>query len=604
MSVAIEGGPERKLAREPDGYFSGTVEDAHPGSLYRYRLDGGKVYPDPASRFQPGGPHGPSLIVDPSAYEWTDAGWRGVPLEGQVIYELHIGTFTREGTWQAARRQLAELARLGVTIVETMPVAEFTGNFGWGYDGVDLFAPTRLYGQPDDFRGFVDHAHSLGVGVILDVVYNHFGPDGNYVGEYSPYYFTDRYETDWGDAINYDGDHSGPVREFFTSNARYWIDEYHLDGLRLDATQNIYDFSGGEHILAAISRSVRDGARGRSTFVVGENEPQNTILLRPHSAGGYGLDALWNDDLHHSLMVAMTGHNEGYYGDYLGAPQEFVSAAKYGYLYQGQWYEWQEQVRGTPSYGLPPAAFVTFLQNHDQVANSGRGQRCHELTSPGRYKALTAYILLSPGTPMLFQGEEFASSSPFLFFADHSGEIAGLVRKGREEFLSQWPSLKLPEMVACFADPCSSETFERCKLDFAERERHSEIYKLHADLLRLRRVDPVFRAQRPGGLDGAVIGPEAFVLRFFGDRNDDRLLLVNLGTDLNRIPAPEPLLAPPYEMDWTKLWSSEDPDYGGCGTQPVGSGAAWKIPGHCAVVLKPIAGAKRDFMPKRKEKDR
>src|SRR5207302_8022588 len=306
------------------------------------------------------------------------------------------------GTLAAAQQHLPALAELGVTLVEVMPLADFPGRFGWGYDGVDLFAPTRLYGTPDDLRRFVDAAHAAGLGVILDVVYNHFGPDGNYLREFSDDYFTDRHDNEWGEAINYDGDNAGPVREFMAANAGYWIEEFHFDGLRLDATQQIFDRSN-EHILAVIARRVRQAAGGRRTLLVAENEPQEVKLVRPPERGGYGLDMLWNDDYHHSALVVLSGHNEAYYGDYLGTPQEFVSAAKWGYLYQGQRYRWQKKRRGTPTFDLEPDRFVTFTQNHDQVANSGRGLRCAELTGPGRYRALTALLLLGPGTPMLFQ---------------------------------------------------------------------------------------------------------------------------------------------------------------------------------------------------------
>ncbi len=576
-----------ELKPEDSGYFSGVAETVGDGAIYRFRLDGGeKLYPDPASRFQPEGPHGPSRVVDPSKFKWTDGEWRGAGLKGQIVYEMHVGSFTREGTWQAATRELPELAALGITLLEVMPVADFPGRFGWGYDGVNLFAPTRLYGEPDDFRRFVDTAHAHGIGVILDVVYNHLGPDGNYLKEFSEDYFTDRYTTDWGEAINFEGENSAPVREFCLANAGYWIDEFHLDGLRLDATQNVYD-SSDDHILAAIARRVREAARGRGTIVVAENEPQETILVRSPEQGGYGIDALWNDDFHHSAMVAMTGRNEAYYTDYLGKPQEFISAIKYGYLYQGQWYKWQEQRRGTASLKLPPATFVTFIQNHDQIANSGRGERCHRLTSPGRYRAMTALMLLAPGTPMLFQGQEFASSSPFFYFADHKDELPKLICKGRNEFLAQFRSLATPETQAVLTDPCDLRTFERSKLDFAERERHAAIYEMHRDLLQLRRDDPVFSAQRAGGVDGAVLGDECFALRFFGEGDDDRLLVVNFGADLNLNPAPEPLLAPPEGMEWATLWSSEDPRYGGLGTPSLDTEENWQLPGHAAVAMKP-----------------
>jgi maltooligosyltrehalose trehalohydrolase len=575
------------LMPEGNGYFSGVVPSAGAGTLYRYRLeDEAGVYPDPASRFQPYGPHGSSQIVDPHAFQWTDHQWPGVRLEGQVIYEMHLGTFTPEGTWEAASRELQELAEAGMTLIEVMPIADFVGRYGWGYDGVNPFAPSHLYGSPDDCRRFVDRAHALGLGVILDVVYNHVGPDGNYLAHFSEEYFTERYTTDWGAAINFDGEHSGPVREFFLANAGYWIDEFHFDGLRLDATQDIYDQSP-EHILAAITRQVRESARGRSTIVVAENEPQDTTLVRPPSQGGYGLDALWNDDFHHSAMVALTGHNEAYYTDYLGAPQEFISALKWGYLYQGQWYRWQEKRRGTPTFGLKPATFVTFIQNHDQIANSSSGLRCHQLTSPGRYRAMTALMLLGPGTPMLFQGQEFAASTPFLFFADHNEELAQLIRGGRAEFLSQFPSISCPETQARLPDPGDPRTVERCRLDLSERQRHAEAYALHRDLLRLRRQDPVLRSQRPGGLDGAVLSSEAFVARFFAEDGHDRLLVVNFGRDLYLDPTPEPLLAPPRYMSWETLWSSEDPCYGGVGTPSLAEPDHWRIPGAAAIVLVP-----------------
>jgi maltooligosyltrehalose trehalohydrolase len=323
--------------------------------------------------------------------------------------------------------------------------------------------------------------------------------------------------------------------------------------------------------------------------VVAENEEQNTRIARPSGEGGYGVDALWNDDFHHSAVVALTGHNEAYYTDYLGKPQEFVSAAKYGYLYQGQRYKWQRKRRGTPAWGLGPAQFVTFIENHDQLANTGRGQRLHTMTSPGRLRAMTALLLLGPGTPMLFQGQEFAASAPFHFFAAHEPDLGAKVREGRAEFLSQFRSIARPEMRALLPDPGSRSTFAACKLDFSERQSHAPVYRLHRSLLRLRREDPVFRAQRPGGLDGAVLAEEAFVLRYFGGEAGDRLLLVNLGRDLHLDPAPEPLLAPPAGKRWTVLWSSEDPLYGGGGTYPPDTEDNWRVPGQAALVLAPEA---------------
>jgi len=592
VAVRIEdGGVFHTLAHEADGYFSGLVPHARPGTRYRIALDGGDAYPDPASRFQPDGPHGPSEVIDPAAFPWTDSTWRGAAIKGQVIYEMHIGTFTKEGTWAAATRELPELADCGITCLEVMPVSEFPGRFGWGYDGVNLYAPTRLYGSPDDFRRFVDSAHSLGIAVILDVVYNHLGPDGNYITQFSPAYFTDKYETEWGEPINFDGPDSGPVREFFLNNARYWIDEFHLDGLRLDATQNIYDDTPdpAKHILTGIGQAVRAAAKGRATIIVAENEPQHPRLVRSVDHGGYGLDGLWNDDFHHSAMVALTGRAEAYYTDYRGSPQEFISAVKYGYLYQGQWYSWQSKDRGQSGLDLSPAAFVTFIQNHDQVANSARGLRAHLLTSPGRYRAMMALMLLAPGTPMLFQGQEFASSSPFHYFADHVPDLASKVNVGRIEFLSQFYSMEDPRMDSVVAEPESHDTFARCKLDFAERDRNRAAYDLTRDLLRLRREDPAFRLQRRESVDGAVIGDSVFVLRFFVPDGTDRLLIVNFGRDLHLPACAEPLTAPPEGMKWSILFSTEDPRYGGTGTPPVAEDASGRrFVGEAAMVLAPV----------------
>jgi maltooligosyltrehalose trehalohydrolase len=591
VEVVFEDGHEAAALRAEDaGYFSAFVPHARAGADYRFRLDGEeKLYPDPASRFQPEGPHGPSRVVDPSAFRWTDAGWQGATLKGQVIYELHVGTFTPEGTWEAAQRELRELAACGVTCVEMMPVADFPGRFGWGYDGVNLFAPTRLYGEPEDLRRFVDEAHACRIAVILDVVYNHLGPDGNYLKQFADEYFSARYETEWGEALNFDGPGSEEVREFFLSNAAYWVEEFHFDGLRLDATQQIFDASE-EHILSAVTRRVREAAGGRGTIVVGENEPQHARLVRPAERGGYGLDGLWNDDFHHSAMVALTGRSEAYYTDYKGSAQELVSAVKYGFLFQGQRYKWQKARRGAAALDLAPESFITFIQNHDQVANSARGDRAHKLTSPGRLRAMTALMLLAPATPMLFQGQEFAASSPFLYFADHAEELAAKVREGRTEFLTQFPSLATAEARACVPAPEDASTFERCKLDLSEREKHAGVYALHRDLLRLRREDAVFSRPYKRGVDGAVLAPEAFVLRFFTEGDEgDRLLVVNLGADLHLDPAPEPLLAPPDGALWTTLWSSESHAYGGCGTAPLDTVENWRIPGHAAVALKPVS---------------
>jgi len=581
---------EVELQAEGNGYFSVHLPDVGVETLYRYLLDDDpQPYPDPASRFQPQGPHGPSQVVDASTFGWTDAAWTGIELQGQVIYEMHIGTFTHEGNWTEAAKELHELAELGVTVLEIMPVADFPGRFGWGYDGVNLFAPTRLYGTPDEFRQFVNQAHAVGLGVILDVVFNHFGPDGNYIGKFSNDYVSTRYECEWGDALNFDGPNSDAVRDYVLANAAYWIKEFHLDGLRIDATQQIFD-SSPEHIIAAIVRVARNAGAPRKVLIIGENEPQSAKLFLPPEQGGYGIDALWNDDFHHTAMVAMTGRADAYYSDYRGTAQELVSTLKRGFLYQGQWYSWQNKTRGTLALDMGPAKYVNFIQNHDQLANSGSGKRIHLLTSPNRYRAVTALFLLAPQTPMLFQGQEFAATSPFFYFADHKEEIAYLVARGRSDFLAQFRTLATPEMQARLPDPGDPVTFINSKLNLNDRNVHKEEYALHRDLLNLRRNDPVFHAsQKSCRIDGAVLSQDAFAIRFFGENpGDDRLLVVNLSRDIHLVPAPEPLLAPPEDCVWDTVWSSEDPRYGGLGMPPWPTKGNWYIQGESAVVLNPV----------------
>jgi maltooligosyltrehalose trehalohydrolase len=590
------------LEAEDAGYFS-DIAKVGAGACYRFRVNNAEnFHPDPASRFQPDGPHGSSCVVDPTKFQWTDADWPGKKLKGQIIGELHIGTFTREGTWRAAAEQLAELARIGITVIEMMPIADFPGKFGWGYDGVDLFAPTHLYGTPDDLRAFVNHAHSLGLGVILDVVYNHFGPDGNYLGVYSNDYLTREKENDWGDSINFDGPNSGPVREFFITNGRYWIEEFHFDGFRFDATQSILDNSD-EYIVGAIGRAARKAAGARSILLFAENERQEAKLIRPRSEGGDDLDAVWNDDFHHSAAVALTQKREAYYTDYLGSPQEFISAAKYGYLFQGQPYIWQKAPRGTPTFGAPPEAFVAFIENHDQVANTAGGERLRFQTLPGRYRAMTALLLLGPWTPLLFQGQEFGASTPFMFFTDTGdGAMREAIRKGRFEFLAQFPSLATDEVQKRLPVPSDPEVFASSKLDFSERKTNKHFYELHIDLLRLRREDSRFREQEPDGLDGAVLGPKSFVLRYFSEGSaDDRLLVVNLGERQLLATIPEPLLAPPLGLEWETLWSSESTRYGGPGVSTVATQDSWRLPAEAAVALRLVPEKTPRRQPKRRK---
>jgi len=567
------------------GYFEGTHSVA-VGTRYKYRLEGGDCFPDPCSRFQPEGPHGPSQVVDPRSYAWRDTDWRGIPRKGQVLYEVHLGTFTPEGTYASAAAKLPHLKELGITTVQLMPLHTFPGRYNWGYDGVTLFAPCAIYGSPDDLRRFVDEAHRLGLGIIVDVVYNHLGPDGNYLAQFSSGYFNPKYPNEWGDPTNFDdGDAAGPSRDFFIQNACYWVAEYHFDGLRLDATQSLYDASP-RHIVGELVQRVRAAAGDRAVLIIGENEPQDVKLVTAPEAGGHGADGLWVDDFHHSARVAVVGRPEAYLMDYKGTAQELLSCALRNSLYQGQYYGWQKKRRGSPLLRTPAEHLVFYLQNHDQLANTLRGERLHLLAGAPRMRALTTFFLLLPQTPMLFMGQEFFASAPFLYFVDHTAELQGLVKQGRDAFLSQFASARHAVEDEGFQMPIGEEAFRRSKLDWSEREQNAGAVALHQDLLGLRREDPVFAAQDRSRLDGAVLGPAALVLRYFGDeREGDRLLLLNLGTGLDFDPCPEPLVAPPTGKNWRLLLSSEHARYGGMGTPPMCGDGRLHVPGQTALVL-------------------
>jgi maltooligosyltrehalose trehalohydrolase len=583
VGLVLDGGRELPMKRDPDGFFTTEVEGIGDGQRYWYRLDQG-LRPDPASRYQPDGPTGPSQVVDPRAYVWRDAEWAGAPeLHRNALYELHLGTFTREGTWRAAERHLHELAGLGITTLEVMPIAEYSGKFGWGYDGVDLYAPSHLYGTPDDARHFVDAAHQAGLAVVLDVVYNHFGPVGNFLRDFAPAFFGK--PGDWGESINYDGADAGPVRRFMVENAAYWIAEYHFDGLRFDATHGIYDDSP-EHVISDMCRAARAAAGGRRIFLVGETEPQDTTLLRASGRYQDGLDAIWNEDWHHAAFVALTGRREAYFSDYRGTAGEFASMARHNLLYQGQWYTWQKQLRGGFAFGMPSAHFVSFLENHDQVANTGLGWRLFQLVDRAKWRTLTALLLAGPHPPMLFQGQEFASSHPFVYFADHEGELGEAVRKGRIDFMAQFPGMATTEMREALDNPGDERAFAQCKLLRGDDARHNQwSLELHRDLLQLRRSDPVLsRLGTPEVVIESSSPADDLLLIRYLSAHGSRLLVVNLGPDL-LCPMNDPLLAAQPGTTWALLWSSERPRYGGGGALPFPDEARWFIRGSSATIL-------------------
>lgn len=570
----------KKMKKEANGYHSLLVKEVNNGTLYRYRLTNQNWCADPASRYQPHGPAGPSCVIDPEEYRWKHQKWPGVDTTGHVVYELHIGTFTQEGSFQSAIKELPRLADLGITLIEMMPINDFPGHFGWGYDGVNLFAPTQLYGKPNDVKEFIDTAHGLGIGVILDVVYNHLGPEHNQMIQFAKAYLSDKFNTDWGKAVNFD---SAESREFFLTNAIYWIQEYHFDGLRIDATPWFF-CSTPKHILAELTQVIKTAGGKRKTIIVGENEPQDMKLIRSYEEGGYGFDMLWNDDFHHTACVRMTGKREAYYTDYLGSPQEFISAIKYGFLYQGQYYDWQKKPRGTPYLDAPHHAFMIFLENHDQVANTSHGLRMHQKVESAIYRAMTCLLLLSPNTPLIFQGQEFNSPHPFYYFSDHSPDLVPIIRKGRRDELAQFPRLATSEIRKAIPDPENPRTFIDCKLN-SQNHDTNPMYILMKDLIALRKTDPVFKKMQNIKIDGATLGTDSFLIRYFGGEDGDRILLINFGPDYYFNPCPEPLLAPGLNMEFEILLSSEALKYAGEGTPPINI-PYWKILGHSAIVLK------------------
>jgi malto-oligosyltrehalose trehalohydrolase len=466
---------------------------ATPGSTYRYVLSDDREIADPASRYQPEDAAGPSEVIDPTAYRWRDGSWLGKPWASAVIYELHVGAFTPEGTFAAAIDKLGELAELGVTVIELMPIADFPGKRNWGYDGVLLFAPDSTYGRPDDLKRLVDAAHGLGLSVILDVVYNHFGPEGNVLPACSPTIFTERHHTPWGAAVNYDGEGSGAVRELVIHNALYWLEEFHFDGLRLDAVHAIMDDSP-EHILLELARRVRASFPQREVHLLVENEENDADLIGDFGRGSdKAYDAQWNDDVHHVLHAAATGEGKGYYVDYLGQPAKLARALAEGFAFQGELMKFRGSARGKPSAHLHPTAFVAFIQNHDQVGNRAFGERISALADLERVNAISAIHLLLPQVPLIFMGEEWSAEQPFLFFADFHGELAEALRVGRRQEFAKFPEFADAATRERIPDPQAEETFHASKLDWRQRELGQCASQLerHRKLLRIRHTEIV-----------------------------------------------------------------------------------------------------------------
>jgi maltooligosyltrehalose trehalohydrolase len=552
--IGAEGFETRyvELSRDDDGYFSGRDEAGRPGDLYWYQVDG-ELLPDPASRFQPGGVEGPSQVIDPHAFFWRASEWHRPPLRGRVIYELHVGTFT------AAAAKLSALAELGVNTIELMPLAEFPGRWNWGYDGVMPFAPARCYGTPDELRAMIDAAHGLGLAVIVDVVYNHLGPCGNVLPRFSRRYFHPERESIWGQAMNFDGEHSGPVRHYFLQNACMWLDEYRVDGLRLDAVHAIVDESAS-HIVADVAAA----AHARGAFAIAEDERNEARLTTPLEAGGWGLDGQWSDDFHHTVRVALTGQQEAHFRGYRGTATEWADTLRHGWFYRGQVFPVWKRERGTPCTHLPRERFVFCISNHDQVGNRPLGDRLHECVTAAQYRAVSMLVCLVPYTPLLFMGQEWAASARFPYFTDLPGEVGARMRENRLNEFRHYQANHDPAVLERMPDPQAGETFLAAKLDWSERARppHAAVLELYRECLRLRADEAIFAAAERGVWQVETAGTSAVALRA-RDTGGDWLVVAGVKDDARVTLGEDEITRPSGGRRWRRVLSSNEPRFGG-----------------------------------------
>jgi len=558
VAVQIVSPSHRSLPMQKDewGYFKVLAEDIEPGTLYFYKLGGESDKPDPASHSQPKDVHGPSEVIDHTKMNWTDRGWSGVPLEEMIIYELHVGTFTSEGTFEAVIPRLRELYEFGINAIELMPIGQFPGNRNWGYDGVFPYAAQHSYGGSEGLKKLVDAAHQQGIAIILDVIYNHFGPEGNYMSDYAPY-FTESYQTAWGNAINFDKQYSYGVRNYFIENALYWFETFHIDALRLDASDNIFDI-GVKHFLQELAENVDalSKKQGRKFYLTAENDLSDTKVIRSIESGGYGIDAQWNDAFHHCLHSLLTGEDAGYYEDY-GRCEQLTKAFKEGFVYSGQYSRFRKKFHGSNSSAIPGHQFVVFIQNHDQVGNRALGDRLTHLVSFEALKLAAGVLLLAPNIPLIFMGEEYAEDAPFLYFVSHTDpDLIAVVREGRKKDFAAF------QAEGEFIDPFSENTFQKCQLNWDKRQddKHKVLLDLYQHLIHLRRTIPALKTLDKQNLEASVIEEDKLMFLQRWSQNSKIFCIMNFSEkDVS-------FNATPPSGSWQKILDSSEPKWMGLGS--------------------------------------
>ena len=558
VAVQIVSPSHRSLPMQKDewGYFKVLAEDIEPGTLYFYKLGGESDKPDPASHSQPKDVHGPSEVIDHTKMNWTDRGWSGVPLEEMIIYELHVGTFTSEGTFEAVIPRLRELYEFGINAIELMPIGQFPGNRNWGYDGVFPYAAQHSYGGSEGLKKLVDAAHQQGIAIILDVIYNHFGPEGNCMSDYAPY-FTESYQTAWGNAINFDKQYSYGVRNYFIENALYWFETFHIDALRLDASDNIFDI-GVKHFLQELAENVDalSKKQGRKFYLTAENDLSDTKVIRSIESGGYGIDAQWNDAFHHCLHSLLTGEDAGYYEDY-GRCEQLTKAFKEGFVYSGQYSRFRKKFHGSNSSAIPGHQFVVFIQNHDQVGNRALGDRLTHLVSFEALKLAAGVLLLAPNIPLIFMGEEYAEDAPFLYFVSHTDpDLIAVVREGRKKDFAAF------QAEGEFIDPFSPDTFKKCQLNWGDRQegRHKVLLDLYQHLIHLRRTIPALKTLDKQNLEASVIEENKLMFLQRWSQNSKIFCIMNFSEkDVS-------FNATPPSGSWQKILDSSEPKWMGLGS--------------------------------------